>query len=71
MKQYIVTIPDNKVNVFIDMLKNTSYVNYVEDNNIDEIPEEHKRIVRERIKMSEKDPSRRLKWDDAKHKIKL
>lgn len=32
------------------------------------IPEEHKDIVRQRIKASEQDPSRLLKWDDVKQK---
>jgi len=36
-----------------------------------DIPEEHKTIVRQRMKASEADPSRLLNWDDVKHKIKL
>jgi DNA repair protein RadC len=36
-----------------------------------DIPEEHKNIVRQRMEASEKDPSRLLNWDDAKHKLKL
>ncbi|HUH34105.1 MAG TPA: addiction module protein [Daejeonella sp.] len=35
------------------------------------IPEEHKSIVRQRMKTSESDPSRLLNWDEVKHKIKL
>lgn len=35
------------------------------------IPEEHKAIVRQRMKASEADPSRLLNWDEVKHKIKL
>ncbi len=35
------------------------------------IPEEHKTIVRQRIKASEQDPSRLLKWDDVKQNLKL
>lgn len=35
------------------------------------IPEEHKNMVRQRIKTSETDPSRLLNWDEVKHRIKL
>jgi hypothetical protein len=35
------------------------------------IPEEHKNIVRQRIKASEADPSRLLNWDEVKHKLKV
>lgn len=71
MKQYTITIPDNKASSFIDMMKNITYVKNIEDNTEIDIPEEHKNIVRERIKKSEQDPSRRLKWDEVKHTIKL
>ena len=37
----------------------------------EDIPEEHKNIVRQRIKASEADPSRLLDWDKVKHKIKI
>jgi hypothetical protein len=33
------------------------------------IPEEHKNIVRQRMKVSEEDPSRLLNWDKVKHKL--
>lgn len=36
-----------------------------------DISEEHKNIVRQRMKASEADPSRLLNWDEVKHKIKL
>lgn len=71
MKQYTITIPDNMESSFIDMMKNISYVKNIEDSTIIDIPEEHKNIVRERVKASEKDPSILLDWDKVKHKIKL
>lgn len=37
----------------------------------EDIPEEHKNIVRQRMKASEADPSRLLDWDKVKHKINL
>jgi hypothetical protein len=36
-----------------------------------DIPEEHKNIVRERMKASQEDPSRLLNWEEAKHKLKV
>jgi len=36
-----------------------------------DISEEHQNIVRQRMKSSKTDPSRLLKWDEVKHKIKL
>jgi len=71
MKQYTITIPDNMANSFVDMMKNITYVKNIEDSTVIDIPEEHKNIVRERMKASEKDPSRLLDWDKVKHKIKL
>jgi hypothetical protein len=45
----------------------------LESQDIDEydIPEEHKNIVRQRMKASQDDPSRLLKWEEAKRKLKL
>jgi hypothetical protein len=60
----------NDVNL-INAIKNLlDYALKKEQENM-EIPEEHKNIVRERIKDSEKEPSRRLNWDEVKNKIKL
>ncbi len=60
----------NDVNL-INAIKNLlDYALSKEQENI-EIPEEHKNIVRERIKRSEQDPSRLLNWDEVKHKIEL
>lgn len=47
-----------------EMLKN-------ELQEIDDIPEEHKNIVRERLKASQENPSRLLNWDEAKRKLKV
>lgn len=70
MKQIAVTIPDNKESLFIELLKNITFVKGIETIEDFEIPEEQKQIVRQRIKASETDPSRRLNWDEVKHKIK-
>jgi hypothetical protein len=69
MKQVTLHIPENKYPFFLELLKNFDYVK-VEENDM-EIPEEHKNIVRQRIKASEADPSRLLNWDEVKHKMKF
>ena len=71
MKQFTITIPDNMASSFIDMMKNITYVKNIEDSTTIDIAEEHKKIVRERMKASKKDPSRLLDWDKVKHKIKF
>lgn len=70
MKQIAVTIPDDKEFLFIELLKNISFVKGIEPIEDFEIPEEQKLIVRQRMRASENDPSRLLNWDEVKHKIK-
>ena len=70
MKQIAVTIPDNKESLFIELLKNISFVKRIETIEDFVIPEEQKQIVRQRMKASENDPSVLLKWDEVKNKIK-
>lgn len=69
MKQIILRIPDNKYSFFIELLKNFDFVT-IEEEGI-EIPEDQKNKVRERMKKSQSDPSRLLKWDEVKKKIKF
>jgi hypothetical protein len=44
-----------------------------ESQNIDNyvIPEEHRNIVRQRMKASQDDPSRLLNWEEARQKLKV
>ena len=69
MKYITLRIPENKFSFFMELLKNFDYVK-VEEKDI-EIPEEHKNTVRQRMKASEVNPSRLLKWDEAKNKLKV
>ena len=64
MKQIAVTIPDNKESLFIELMKSIPFVKEIETIEEFIIPEEQKQIVRKRIKASETDPSRLLKWDE-------
>lgn len=69
MKHVTVHIPENKYPFFMELLKSFEYLT-VEEGDL-EISEEHKNIVRERIKASDADPSRLLDWDKAKHQLKF
>jgi hypothetical protein len=69
MKQVILTIPDNKYQFFMELLKSFEYLTVEE--RVLEIPEEQKAIVRERMKASDADPSRLLDWDKAKQQLKF
>ena len=61
MKQVTLRIPDDKYSFFMELLKNFEFVTIEEDI---EITDKQKDIVRKRIKGSDADPSRLLKWDD-------
>lgn len=71
MKSFTITIPDDKENIFVEMMKSISFVKTIEsDSNID-ISEEHKEIVLKRIQRMEEFPESCLSWDDIERKIKL
>jgi hypothetical protein len=69
MKNITLQIPDKKYAFFMELIKSFDFVVVKNDEVV--IPEEHKSIVRNRMDASEKDPSRRLNWDDAKQNIRL
>ena len=72
MKTYSITIPDNKEKVFIEWMKNLAFVKQIEQLSSDiDIPEEHKQIVRQRIKKMEEHPENLLSWEEVERKIKL
>lgn len=70
MKTYSITIPDNKEKVFIEWMKNLAFVKQIEQqsNSID-IPEEHKEIIRQRIKTTRKKDM--LDWEQEKDNFRL
>ncbi len=71
MKTYSITIPDNKENLFIEWMKSVSFVKKIEDISDIDIPEEHKQLVRQRMKQLEENPKSMLNWEDIESKIKL
>lgn len=42
MKNFTITIPDNKENIFIEMMKSISFVQKIQASNEFDIPDEHK-----------------------------
>ena len=71
MKSFTISIPDNKEDIFIEMMKNISFVKNIKEEISVTIPQEHKEIVRKRIQGMENLPESCLKWEDIEHKIQL
>ena len=63
MKQVTLNIPERKFNLFMDLVES---LGFTKDDSY-EIPEEHKRIVRQRIEASNQNPDRLLDWDEIKN----
>lgn len=60
MKELTVKVPENKVEFFMNLMKELG----IEEADVNEISEEHKNIVRERIKTE--DPEEMVTWDSAR-----
>ncbi len=67
MRQVTVNIPEEKYEFFIDLI---DQLGFHKDEEI-EIPEEHKRIVLERIRLSKQEPTRLLDWEEVKDDFKF
>jgi hypothetical protein len=62
MKSFTITVPDNKENLFSENIQIAS------DN---EIPNEHKKIVGNRMKRMKDQPESCLSWEDIEKQIKI
>ena len=74
MTQFTISITDNKAKIFLEFMKNLSFVKKIERLDSVEsfdIPQEHKTIVRNRIKKSEENPEILLDWDDVSENFVL
>lgn len=67
MKEVTLKIPDEKFDFFMELVQELG----IDVTEKMDIPEEHKSIVRERIKKSNKDPDRLIDWDKAKDSFKI
>ncbi len=69
MKQFTISIPDSKASMFFELMKSLSFVKKVEE--VIDIPEEHKKIVLERIKKYENNPDAYLDWEDVEKELNI
>jgi len=67
MKELTVKIPEKKVNFFMELVSQLG----IEVSHQIDIPEEHKEIVRDRIKKSNKNPEHLLDWNKVQNKFTL
>ncbi len=65
MKEVTLKIPDNKYQFFMELVRHLGFENAEEPN----IPEEHKAIVRERIKNSK--PEELIPWQEARKQLRF
>jgi len=71
MKYFTIAIPDNKENIFIELMKSISFVKKIEATNDISISAEHQEIVHKRIQRMEEHAENCLSWEDIEHKITL
>lgn len=69
MKQIAITIPDNKVELFIDLMNSLSFVKKIEPIEGTDIPEWHKAIIDERMENYQKNPESFQKWEDVQKEL--
>ncbi len=68
MKTIVINVQDNKYQYFRELLESMDFA-YIQDEI--EIPEAHKKVVRERIQKINENPERLLDWNKVKRQIKL
>lgn len=68
MKEIILKVPDHKVDFVLELFEQ---LGLEASSEVVEIPEEHKAIVRERIRKSKENPERLLNWDQVKDSFRL
>jgi hypothetical protein len=66
MKEITLKIPDTKFSFFMELVKQLGIE--VDNKNI-EIPEEHKNLVRERIKTAKQEDY--VSWEDVREQLKF
>lgn len=65
MKEITLKVPDQKFDFFMSLMKELGF----EISETKEIPEEHKRIVRERIQSE--NPEEMVSWENARKKFEF
>ncbi len=67
MKEVTLKIPEKKIAFFMELVRQLG----LEVSLQTDIPEEHRSIVRDRIKKSAKNPERLLDWEEVKDNLTL
>ena len=68
MATFNISIPDQKVEFFKELLKNLGFAKIEADEDLD-IPEHHKEILDYRLKHLEDHPDSLRKWEDVKKEL--
>ncbi len=69
MKQFTITVADDKVDFFVELMKRITFVKEIKEEKGFEVPEEHKSLVRERIAKYKNSPDSYLDWDEIEEKL--
>ncbi len=66
MQQFTISISEDRVSMFLELMKSLNFVKKVERVDDYQIPEEHKEKVRKRMEKSNNNPDILLDWDKVK-----
>lgn len=69
MKQFTIQVHENKADLFVELMESISFVRLVKEENVLDIPEEHKSVVRERIHQYEDKTDKYLDWSEIEKKL--
>jgi hypothetical protein len=69
MKQFTISVSNDKVDFFLELMESISFVKEVKEERGFEVPEEHKSIVRERISKYKNSPDSYLEWHEIEEKL--
>lgn len=69
MKQFTIQVHENKADLFVELMKSISFVRLVKEENVLDIPEEHKSVVRERILQYGDKTDKYLDWSEIEEKL--
>jgi len=65
MANYSVTVPDNKINFFKELIENLGFAKFEET----DIPVAHKKILDQRLENYKNDPHSYLDWEGVQKEI--
>lgn len=69
MKQFTIQVHENKADLFVELMESISFVKLVKEENVLDIPEEHKSVVRERIHQYGDKTDKYLDWSEIEKKL--